>query len=504
MIFTGFSCFKYKINKIIGIKMTIKIPSDLGKPSMPQIKLTGEKIVTEKPLTHTTLTNEIIGDWQYSSGLIFTKQNPIIMIESVTITFTDPDGNSIPTYNTSSNFLSGKPNISNIFGNYEIYYSLNGKNPIRTKSYLYTGPFTLTYNRSGSDNTIVKVKAFKNGMASDIACVELRIVSGTFSTNSDSEPSPIEDSREQIMFTADDNTTIDYVVDGSHTDIEVFIDDTSQGYLEGTGFRQANLTAGQNIIFKTDSDFSSVNQFQIYDGEVSGDIDQFSDFTILWTLNTEKTNISGDISNLSGLSNIEILDFEETQVGGNISAFNNMYDLDSVNFLNAGVVTGDIASLVGSPSYVNFTGNDGIYGDISILSGVLGSYIYLNGTSVTGSLSSFAMSFIMYTLYLADTSVTGNLSDVPDSLTEIDISNTAISYEGIEDKTSIVYFKATDNEWSTVQVDACLEELIANNLSGSFREAEIDISGTNSPPSEEGLNNKNLLVAWGWTVTVSS
>ena len=57
------------------------------------------------------------------------------------------------------------------------YYTLNGKNPNRTKANLYTGPFTVRQNKSGGDNIILKTRSYINGVASPVRRVDFRIMS---------------------------------------------------------------------------------------------------------------------------------------------------------------------------------------------------------------------------------------------------------------------------------------------------------------------------------------
>ena len=168
--------------------MAVTIPSDKGKPGLPQFQLTGEQITGENPATSTALTNETIPAWVAKSGSDYTQQDVILMSQSVEITIIDADGggNTIPSYDTTGDFVGGTPFTGQtVGGNWEVYYTLNGKNPTRTKAYLYTGPFTLSDNKSGSDNTIVKARAYLNGIWSDVAKIELRIASDVISTNID-------------------------------------------------------------------------------------------------------------------------------------------------------------------------------------------------------------------------------------------------------------------------------------------------------------------------------
>jgi len=57
------------------------------------------------------------------------------------------------------------------------YYTLNGKDPKRTKANLYTGAFTVRQNKSGGDNYILKARSYINGIASPVRRVDFRIMS---------------------------------------------------------------------------------------------------------------------------------------------------------------------------------------------------------------------------------------------------------------------------------------------------------------------------------------
>jgi len=57
----------------------------------------------------------------------------------------------------------------------ETYYTLNGKDPTRTKANLYTGAFTLRSNKSGTDNTIIKSRTYQGGRSSEVITVEITI-----------------------------------------------------------------------------------------------------------------------------------------------------------------------------------------------------------------------------------------------------------------------------------------------------------------------------------------
>ena len=158
--------------------MAVTIPGDKGKPGLPSFQLTGDQVTSENPVSITTLTDEVIPAWEAKDGLTFTKQDVILMQDSVSIEIVDPGGHSVPSYDTSANaFVGGTPFRGRAIGqNFELYYTINGKNPTRTKAYLYTGAFTVAQNTSGSDNCIIKARSYMNGIWSDIAKIELRIV----------------------------------------------------------------------------------------------------------------------------------------------------------------------------------------------------------------------------------------------------------------------------------------------------------------------------------------
>lgn len=58
----------------------------------------------------------------------------------------------------------------------ETYYSLNGKDPKRTKSNLYVRPFRIRRNTSGSDNIILKARTYRAGQWSTTRTLKIRIV----------------------------------------------------------------------------------------------------------------------------------------------------------------------------------------------------------------------------------------------------------------------------------------------------------------------------------------
>ncbi len=122
----------------------------------------------------------------------YTNTAERVFYTPVTITITPDPKFSHNSYNsrTSGQFVGAtgvvntfhNPGTGNVQGlniglNSETYYTLNGKNPKRTKSNLYTGIFTLRRNEeAGSDNLILKTRTYRAGQWSEVRKVEFRIV----------------------------------------------------------------------------------------------------------------------------------------------------------------------------------------------------------------------------------------------------------------------------------------------------------------------------------------
>jgi len=58
----------------------------------------------------------------------------------------------------------------------ETYYTLNGKDPVRTKANLYTGKFFIKRNSSGAGHTILKARTYVDGKESPVMKVELMVI----------------------------------------------------------------------------------------------------------------------------------------------------------------------------------------------------------------------------------------------------------------------------------------------------------------------------------------
>ncbi len=114
------------------------------------------------------------------NGTTFTRRDEIIFRESVNLSFTYDSqytNNPYPTGTTYS-FVGEKTQPLSSFNlDQEIYYTLNGKDPKRSKKYLYTGgDIRIRRNTTGSDKTKLKVRAYALGLISPVVIVEFRIL----------------------------------------------------------------------------------------------------------------------------------------------------------------------------------------------------------------------------------------------------------------------------------------------------------------------------------------
>lgn len=134
------------------------------------------------------------------------KYGAVLTIEALVDSYsTEKDASSStysnrPTYDTTKDFV-GKVNKigTTVNDKVEIFYTVNGKDPQKTKSYLYTGPLTFANNRlhdtttdsgqakrknntgggASSDNIVVKARTYYHGRWSAMAIAEFKIVPQT-------------------------------------------------------------------------------------------------------------------------------------------------------------------------------------------------------------------------------------------------------------------------------------------------------------------------------------
>lgn len=149
----------------------------VGNPSAAFWKNTGTNRYTD---TISTL-EEVVS--VHDGNIQVRKRESLLYRSDVDVRFILDKTYTLQTYGASRRATVGTDRfigamLPGVTGNThaEIYYTINGKDPMRTKSNLYTGVFTIKRNESGSDNTILKARTYVQGRASEVIKVEFMII----------------------------------------------------------------------------------------------------------------------------------------------------------------------------------------------------------------------------------------------------------------------------------------------------------------------------------------
>lgn len=167
--------------------MTIEIGKEIIQP--PVIRISGSKVSSTDGAIAESSEDIYNSQHVVENELEFTQRETVLYDDEVTVTivpdssyetYTYKDIDAYEDFSKSTNKVIGKvrKNVNNVGQNSisETYYSLNGKDPLRTKTFLYTKPFVVRRNSSGSDDVILKAKTFVGGKSSLIRTVKIRIV----------------------------------------------------------------------------------------------------------------------------------------------------------------------------------------------------------------------------------------------------------------------------------------------------------------------------------------
>ena len=186
------------------------IGTDVEKLTPPVIVLTGTR-VTQADATRETYTEaaavvsvaaditESVTTGTGGDSVTFSKQNPVVFAGgSFTVQFTSvySQAAEMSTPAGATNVEFGRnPAADNVAisqtdalaGKAEIRYSVNGKDPARTASYsVYDGQvITISANKSGEDNTIIKARVYYDGKQSDVTTVQVNLVDQSIVTLTD-------------------------------------------------------------------------------------------------------------------------------------------------------------------------------------------------------------------------------------------------------------------------------------------------------------------------------
>lgn len=169
--------------------MPIQINQQQTRVDAPEIQLTGRRVIKlDKTGDVDPLGTELISVMEETnvgstSHPAFAKREVAVYSGAVTMEIV-PDTNFTATNysrrvaEAGTEFIGAAGmNKNSVNQTSETYYTLNGKDPSRTKANLWTGqPITLRHNKSGTDNTVIKAKTYVNGLESPTMRVEIRII----------------------------------------------------------------------------------------------------------------------------------------------------------------------------------------------------------------------------------------------------------------------------------------------------------------------------------------
>lgn len=164
--------------------MAIDINKSTDRIDPPTIVINGQLIDTENGV-YASAANQTINtqDVVIEDATDVRQRETLAFQGDITVTITPDTTWTANSYsNRSSDDIVGStaPTTSNVNKLSETYYTVNGKNPIRTKANLYTGAFTLRANKFGSsDNIVIKARTYQGGQWSDIRKVDVRIARTT-------------------------------------------------------------------------------------------------------------------------------------------------------------------------------------------------------------------------------------------------------------------------------------------------------------------------------------
>lgn len=171
--------------------MAIDINKSTTRVEPPAIALTGRLVdANSGSIADSSTTERITTQDVRQNGLTINNRDEFIFYNNVRVELIPdskypgqeyhPKQDVVPYdgVGTSTNMIASGQLETGIFKNKDsnTYYTLNGKDPKRTKNNLYTKPFTIRRNTSGTDNIILKVRTYVIGKVSETRTVDMRVV----------------------------------------------------------------------------------------------------------------------------------------------------------------------------------------------------------------------------------------------------------------------------------------------------------------------------------------
>jgi hypothetical protein len=238
---------------------------------------------------------------------------------------------------------------------------------------------------------------------------------------------------------------------------------------------------------------------------LSGHID-LTGFTSLESFRCTSNSLTG----LYGYGENEALidiNVSNNKIRNNIERLDNK-PLDLI-YMQTNQFTGSIPSLPASAIKAYFNNNRFLTGNIPTLSSnSLLQELFVNSCSLSGTVPPLS-SCVKLKVFNASSQlgatklngVFGNL-EYNTSLNDALIHSNQIAEWSGEVPASLGFFLAHNNNLSTASVDSILQAFV--NAGRDFGTRVLNLGGSgNQAPSPTGVNNKNILIGKGWTVTTN-
>jgi hypothetical protein len=158
--------------------MAININKSTTRVEPPVITIRGARVDEDGEVAHSTDYVRTVQD-VVAEDLTVRNKEEWVFYDDITVTLTpDSKFDSNVYSNRSVTDFVGKTrsDIDDVNLKSDTYYTVNGKDPSRTKANLYTGHFVIKRNLSGTDNIILKTKTYVQGQESKTRKIELRII----------------------------------------------------------------------------------------------------------------------------------------------------------------------------------------------------------------------------------------------------------------------------------------------------------------------------------------
>lgn len=249
---------------------------------------------------------------------------------------------------------------------------------------------------------------------------------------------------------------------------------------------------------------TGLTTLDIHTSGVGGDVAGLSGLTSLTELLAQTTNLSGDVGSLATLTALNRLTLNSTSVIGDIAPLSTLTSLNTL-WLNNTSISGDIAALATMTGLISLRlGLSNVTGDSVNLSGLTAlTELNFTGSAIGGAIGNLSTLTGLTSLNAATTAMTGDISTLAalTSLTALRIENNAVSGDpsalvaAMPNLTAFNYFDITGMPPTVAQLDAVVDQLVANGLTGG----NLQIGGSN-PAVTASANLNTLKTTLGWTV----